>query len=257
MGGGATFDFSSRVVFITGGGTGIGKGLGDAFAATVHKVYLLVMAIAVVTLALGIGVNTTIFSMVNGLIFSSLHIEQQGQIRQIGFRQNTLGQAAAEALVDVPLVADVSRLHATLTRDAEGYLTYVGRMDDVFKSSGYRISPFELESVLIEHPAVAEAAVVPSPDALRLAVPKAFLVLAGGAQPDAATARSILEHVSARVSPYKRIRRLEFAALPKTISGKIRRVDLRKLEEARGAAGGRRPQEFWEEDLKPKADPAS
>jgi acetyl-CoA synthetase len=142
-------------------------------------------------------------------------------------------------------------------RDAEGYLTYVGRMDDVFKSSGYRISPFELESVLIEHPAVAEAAVVPSPDALRLAVPKAFLVLAGGAQPDAATARSILEHVSARVSPYKRIRRLEFAALPKTISGKIRRVDLRKLEEARGAAGGRRPQEFWEEDLKPKADPAS
>jgi acetyl-CoA synthetase len=142
-------------------------------------------------------------------------------------------------------------------RDAEGYLTYVGRMDDVFKCSGYRISPFELESVLIEHPAVAEAAVVPSPDALRLAVPKAFLVLAGGAQPDAATARSILEHVRARVSPYKRIRRLEFAALPKTISGKIRRVDLRKLEEARGAGGGRRPQEFWEEDLKAQADPAS
>jgi acetyl-CoA synthetase len=142
-------------------------------------------------------------------------------------------------------------------RDAEGYLSYVGRMDDVFKCSGYRISPFELESVLIEHPAVAEAAVVPSPDALRLAVPKAFLVLAGGAPPDAATARSILEHVSARVSPYKRIRRLEFAALPKTISGKIRRVDLRKLEEARGAGGGRRPQEFWEEDLKPQADPAS
>jgi acetyl-CoA synthetase len=142
-------------------------------------------------------------------------------------------------------------------RDAEGYLTYVGRMDDVFKCSGYRISPFELESVLIEHQAVAEAAVVPSPDALRLAVPKAFLVLAGGAPPDAATARSILEHVSARVSPYKRIRRLEFAALPKTISGKIRRVDLRKLEEARGAGGGRRPREFWEEDLKPQADPAS
>jgi acetyl-CoA synthetase len=127
----------------------------------------------------------------------------------------------------------------------------------VFKCSGYRISPFELESVLIEHPAVAEAAVVPSPDAQRLAVPKAFLVLAGGAQPDAATARSILEHVRARVSPYKRIRRLEFAVLPKTISGKIRRVDLRKLEEARGAGGARRPQEFWEEDLKPKADPVS
>jgi acetyl-CoA synthetase len=136
-------------------------------------------------------------------------------------------------------------------RDAEGYLTYVGRMDDVFKSSDYRISPFELESVLIEHAAVAEAAVVPSPDALRLSVPKAFIALTPGSKPDAETARSILEHVRARVSPYKRIRRLEFAALPKTISGKIRRVELRKLEEARGAAGERRAQEFWEEDLRP------
>ena len=140
-------------------------------------------------------------------------------------------------------------------RDSEGYLTYVGRMDDVFKSSDYRISPFELESVLIEHNAVAEAAVVPSPDALRLSVPKAFIALTAGAKPDAETARSILEHVRARVSPYKRIRRLEFAALPKTISGKIRRVELRKLEEARGAAAGRHPQEFWEEDLRPAMGP--
>ncbi|MGO9804570.1 MAG: AMP-binding protein [Steroidobacteraceae bacterium] len=135
-------------------------------------------------------------------------------------------------------------------RDADGYLTYVGRMDDVFKASDYRISPFELESVLIEHPAVAEAAVVPSPDALRLAVPKAFVVLTAGQEANADTARSILEHVRARVSPYKRIRRLEFAALPKTISGKIRRVELRQLEEARGAGGVRRAQEFWEEDLR-------
>ena len=139
------------------------------------------------------------------------------------------------------------------TRDSEGYLTYVGRIDDVFKSSDYRISPFELESVLIEHTAVAEAAVVPSPDALRLSVPKAFITLTAGATPDAATARSILEHVRARVSPYKRIRRVEFAALPKTISGKIRRVELRRLEEARGAAAARRTQEFWEEDLRPAA----
>jgi acetyl-CoA synthetase len=136
------------------------------------------------------------------------------------------------------------------TCDADGYLTYVGRMDDVFKSSDYRISPFELESVLIEHPAVAEAAVVPSPDPLRLSVPKAFVVLAAGAPADAATAASILAHVCARVSPYKRIRRLEFAALPKTISGKIRRVELRQLEQSRGAAAQRRPQEFWEEDLR-------
>jgi len=136
------------------------------------------------------------------------------------------------------------------SRDAEGYLTYVGRMDDVFKSSDYRISPFELESVLIEHPAVAEAAVVPSPDALRLSVPKAFVTLAAHCNPDADTARAILRYVRERVAPYKRIRRLEFAVLPKTISGKIRRVELRKLEEARGTDTTRRPQEFWEEDLR-------
>jgi acetyl-CoA synthetase len=134
-------------------------------------------------------------------------------------------------------------------RDADGYITYVGRMDDVFKSSDYRISPFELESVLIEHEAVLEAAVVPSPDELRLAVPKAFVTLAPGHLPDAGTASSILRHVRERVSPYKRIRRLEFGVLPKTISGKIRRVDLRKGEEQRPADLARRAYEFWEEDL--------
>jgi acetyl-CoA synthetase len=134
-------------------------------------------------------------------------------------------------------------------RGKDGYLTYVGRMDDVFKSSDYRISPFELESVLIEHPAVAEAAVVPSPDPVRLAVPKAFLVLAAGHEPDAATARSIFAHVQARVAPYKRVRRLEFAALPKTISGKIRRVELRTAEQQRAAGNAKRPQEFWEQDF--------
>jgi acetyl-CoA synthetase len=137
--------------------------------------------------------------------------------------------------------------------DAEGYLTYVGRMDDVFKSSDYRISPFELESVLIEHVAVAEAAVVPSPDPLRLSVPKAFVALAAGHEPDARTARSILEHVSGRVSAYKRIRRIEFAVLPKTISGKIRRVELRVAEAQRTADTPRRPREFWEEDFPDRA----
>ncbi len=135
------------------------------------------------------------------------------------------------------------------SRDAEGYLTYVGRMDDVFKSSDYRISPFELESVLIEHPAVAEAAVVPSPDPLRLSVPKAFVVLAAGCQPDSETTRSILEHVGGRVSAYKRVRRIEFAPLPKTISGKIRRVELRTAEQQRAAGAARRAHEFWEEDF--------
>ena len=137
------------------------------------------------------------------------------------------------------------------TRDAEGYYTYVGRTDDVFKSSDYRISPFELESVLIEHAAVAEAAVVPSPDALRLSVPKAFVTLAAGCSADAATARDILAHAKKRLSPFKRIRRLEFAVLPKTISGKIRRNELRKQEDGRGT-NERRPQEFWEEDLSPR-----
>ncbi len=119
------------------------------------------------------------------------------------------------------------------SRDAEGYLTYVGRADDVFKASDYRISPFELESALLEHAAVAEAAVVPSPDPVRLNVPKAYVVLAAGWPPDAATAKAIFEHARAVLAPYKRIRLLEFADLPKTVSGKIRRVDLRD----RAAAG--------------------
>jgi acetyl-CoA synthetase len=111
------------------------------------------------------------------------------------------------------------------SRDADGYITYVGRTDDVFKASDYRISPFELESVLIEHEAVAEAAVVPSPDPLRLAVPKAYVVLAAGCEPTRDTALAILRHAREHLAPYKRIRRIEFAELPKTISGKIRRVD--------------------------------
>ncbi|AKT43623.1 AMP-binding protein [Chondromyces crocatus] len=128
------------------------------------------------------------------------------------------------------------------SRDDEGYITYVGRSDDVFKASDYRISPFELESVLIEHPAVAEAAVVPSPDPLRLAVPKAFVTLASGYEPTAETALALFTYARDHLSPYKRIRRLAFSALPKTISGKIRRVDLRKQEaEARAEDPEARP----------------
>ncbi|MGI8625450.1 MAG: AMP-binding protein [Geodermatophilaceae bacterium] len=134
-------------------------------------------------------------------------------------------------------------------RDEDGYITYVGRTDDVFKASDYRISPFELESVLIEHPAVAEAAVVPSPDPVRLAVPKAFVVLAAGHEPTAETARDILEYCRGRLAPFKRIRRIEFAELPKTISGKIRRVELRGAERDRGLTENRHDAEFWEDDL--------
>jgi acetyl-CoA synthetase len=136
------------------------------------------------------------------------------------------------------------------SRDDEGYLTYVGRADDVFKASDYRISPFELESVLIEHAAVAEAAVVPSPDPLRAAVPKAYVVLATGYRPNRDTAFAILRHCRERLAPFKRVRRLEFAELPKTISGKIRRVELRGREHESGDRGpARHPREFWEEDF--------
>ncbi|MDN3935870.1 MULTISPECIES: AMP-binding protein [unclassified Arthrobacter] len=123
------------------------------------------------------------------------------------------------------------------SRDERGIITYVGRGDDVFKSSDYRLSPFELESVLIEHPAVAEAAVVPSPDALKLSVPKAFVVLASGHQPGPELAEDILRYCRDHLAPFKRIRRLEFAELPKTISGKIRRVELRHSEELRHGNG--------------------
>jgi len=132
--------------------------------------------------------------------------------------------------------------------DADGYITYVGRADDVFKASDYRISPFELESVLIEHPAVAEAAVVPSPDPVRLAVPKAFIVLVAGQAPSQELARDIFAFTRERLAPYKRIRRLSFADLPKTISGKIRRVELRKAEQARGELV-RTEFEYFEEDF--------
>jgi acetyl-CoA synthetase len=123
------------------------------------------------------------------------------------------------------------------SRDERGIITYVGRGDDVFKSSDYRLSPFELESVLIEHPAVAEAAVVPSPDPLKLSVPKAFVVLAAGHQPGPELAEEILRYCRDHLAPFKRIRRLEFAELPKTISGKIRRVELRHSEELRHGSG--------------------
>ncbi|HEX3506684.1 MAG TPA: AMP-binding protein [Xanthobacteraceae bacterium] len=133
--------------------------------------------------------------------------------------------------------------------DDDGYLTYVGRADDVFKASDYRISPFELESALIEHPAIAEAAVVPSPDPMRLAIPKAYLALAPGHAADRATALSIFRHCRTALAPFKRVRRIEFAELPKTISGKIRRVELRRAEAANRRDNTRAELEFREEDF--------
>ena len=134
-------------------------------------------------------------------------------------------------------------------RRADGYYVYVGRADDVFKSSDYRLSPFELESALIEHEAVAEAAVVPSPDPLRLSVPKAYVMLRHGYTLTPELAKSIFAFSRERLSPYKRVRRLEVYDLPKTISGKIRRVELRRREMERGEAAEHLPGEYWEDDF--------
>jgi acetyl-CoA synthetase len=163
--------------------------------------------------------------------------------RPLGLMAGYLGGASATD-------GEFYRTGDVAERDADGYITYIGRADDVFKSSDYRISPFELESALVEHPLIAEAAVVPSPDMLRLAVPKAFVVLRG-ASPSADVAREIFRFVRERLPSYKRVRRLEFSELPKTISGKIRRVELRTLEEQRFASGVvvRASTEFWEQDF--------
>jgi acetyl-CoA synthetase len=101
----------------------------------------------------------------------------------------------------------------------------------------------------MEHQAIAESAVVPSRDDQRWTVPKAFVVLKPNVEPTAQIAEDILAFVRERMGPHKRIRRIEFAPLPKTISGKIRRVELRGLEDGRGADAGRRPFEYWEEDF--------
>ncbi len=116
----------------------------------------------------------------------------------------------------------------TAKRDEDGYIWFVGRSDDIISSSSYRISPFEVESTLIEHPAVAEAAVVGKPDELRGEIVKAFVILAKGYTPSDALALELQNFVKEQTAPYKYPREIEFRdTLPKTISGKIRRVELR------------------------------
>ncbi len=148
----------------------------------------------------------------------------------------------------IPLEGPVYRTGDVVQRDSDGYLTFVGRADDVFKASDYRISPFEVESALIEHADVVECAVVPSPDPLRHALVKAFVTLRAGCAPSRETALSIFQHSRKVLAPYKRVRRLEFVDLPKTISGKIRRVQLRTAE-AEKAASAKSQNEFREEDF--------
>jgi acetyl-CoA synthetase len=153
------------------------------------------------------------------------------------------------ALNDAAMAGGFYHTGDLASRDEDGYITYVGRSDDVFKASDYRISPFELESVLIEHPAVAEAAVVPSPDPVRLAVPKAFVSLSPGHSPSRELAADILTFARERLAPFKRVRRIEFAELPKTISGKIRRVELRDVEVANAQGGSSAEHAYTEDDF--------
>ncbi len=149
----------------------------------------------------------------------------------------------------VGVEASVYRTGDVAFRDADGYFTFVGRADDVFKSSDYRISPFELESAMIKHPDVVECAVVPSPDPVRLCVPKAFVALRAGVHPTREIALSIFQHARKVLAPFKRVRRIEFVDLPKTVSGKIRRVELRRAEEMKVNSDARRDTEYREEEF--------
>jgi acetyl-CoA synthetase len=169
-----------------------------------------------------------------------------GDIRPAGLMQGYQGDDGKLSGAD----GDLYRSGDVVFADEEGYLTFVGRSDDVFKSSDYRISPFELESILLEHELVAEAAVVPSPDPIRLAIPKAYVLLVAGAERSLETALSIFRHLHTRLAPFKRIRRIELVTeLPKTISGKIRRVQLRRLEHDNDREDSLRGEEFREEDF--------
>jgi acetyl-CoA synthetase len=181
------------------------------------------------------------------------HTTKEGEItlrlgadRPAGLMQGYQGEDGMLSGAEGPLYRSGDVVFA----DDDGYLTFVGRSDDVFKSSDYRISPFELESILLEHEWVAEAAVVPSPDPIRLAVPKAYVLLVPGTARTSETALSIFRHLHTRLAPFKRIRRIELVSeLPKTISGKIRRVQLRRLEHDNNRTDALRGDEFREEDF--------
>jgi acetyl-CoA synthetase len=181
------------------------------------------------------------------------HLTKEGEVtlvlgadRPAGLMQGYQGEDGKVSGVD----GDLYRSGDVVFADDEGYLTFVGRSDDVFKSSDYRISPFELESILLEHEAVAEAAVVPSPDPIRLAIPKAYVLLISDVARSPETALSIFRHLHTRLAPFKRIRKIELVTeLPKTISGKIRRVQLRRLEHDNDRGDALRGHEFREEDF--------
>ncbi|AAB89958.1 acyl-CoA synthetase [Archaeoglobus fulgidus] len=134
--------------------------------------------------------------------------------------------------------------------DEKGYWWFVGRADDVIKTSDYRVGPFEVESALIEHPAVAEAAVVGSPHPIRYQLVKAFVILAPGYEPSRELALELFMHCKNILARYKIPRIIEFVPeLPKTISGKIRRVELRQIEEEKRKKGEKGEHEYFYDDF--------
>lgn len=175
-----------------------------------------------------------------------LRLEGDGVERPTNLMTGYFGDAAA---TEKAMRGGLFHTGDVAQRDAEGVLAFVGRTDDIFKSSDYKVSPFEVESALLEHPSVAEAAVVGAPDPTRLNVTKAYVALAAGVAADADTARAILAHARQALPPYMRVRRVEFFDLPKTVSGKIRRVELRQREVAAFEAGERIEGEWREEDF--------
>ena len=134
--------------------------------------------------------------------------------------------------------------------DEKGYWWFVGRADDVIKTSDYRVGPFEVESALLEHPAVAEAAVVGSPDPIRYQLVKAFVVLKPGYEPSRELALELFKHSRKILARYKIPRIIEFVTdLPKTISGKIRRIELRQIEEEKKKKGERGEHEYFYDEF--------
>ena len=152
----------------------------------------------------------------------------------LGYWQN---EAATRAKYTGDMADSWCRTGDMAVMDADGYLWYQGRSDDMFKAAGYRIGPSEIENCLVQHPAVANAAVVPKPDAERGAVVKAYVVLAPGQVGDAALVAALQAHVRGRLAPYEYPKEIEFIdALPMTTTGKVQRRVLRLQEEARAAA---------------------
>jgi len=192
------------------------------------------------------GVDVVLVDPVTGVVGDEGEVCLDLATRPVNLMTGYLGD---EARTESSMRDGLFHTGDVAVRDADGMITFVGRTDDVFKSSDYKISPFEVESMLIEHPAVAESAVVPAPDDTRLNVVKAYVTLAEGWAPDAETARAVLAHARASLPAWERVRRVEFAELPKTISGKIRRVELRDREEALARSGERAAGEWREADF--------